>query len=335
MFYYVSLIKIVGMKKTKYTFLVLLMGLLFSCGEGSSTSASQGGSGIISTELYAGKIFPEDNPWNQDISNAPLDPDSDTYITSLGRTGVLHPAFGTWWDGAPNGQPFIVVSGNQPKVPMSFYYTRDSEPGPYPIPLNAPIQGGANSDGDRHVIVIDKDNGLLYELYGAYPDNSTGGWKAISGAIFDLKTNALRPKGYTSADAAGLPIYPGLVKYDEVMVKKEITHAIRFTANRTRKGYVYPARHSAGYSHDASLPPMGMRVRLKANYDISSYSETVQVILRAMKKYGMILADNGVSWQFSGEPNDNWNDNDLHTLKQVPGSAFEVVKMGEVEIQAY
>lgn len=312
------------------------MGLLFSCGDGSSTSASQNGSygGVISTELYTGTIFPKDNPWNQDISNAPLDPDSDIYINSLGRNGNMHAAFGTWWDGAPNGQPYVVVSKNQPKVPVKFEYVRDSDPGPYPIPPDAPIQGGPDGTGDRHVIIVDKDNGLLYEMYAAYPDGK-GGWTAVSGAIFDLKSNAQRPLGYTSADAAGLPIFPALVKYDEVMVKKEITHALRFTANRTRNAYVFPATHGASTSIDPSLPPMGMRVRLKADYDISSYPESVQVILRGLKKYGMILADNGVSWMISGEPNDNWDDNELHTIKQVPGSAFEVVKMGEVHYVKY
>lgn len=322
------------MKKTKYTFLVLLTVLLFSCGGGSSSSASQNSGEIISTELYTGLIFPNDNPWNQDISQSPIDPNSDTYINSLGKNGYIHADFGTWWDGAPNGQPYVVVSGNQPKVPVKFDYTRESDPGPYPIPADAPIQGGPNGAGDRHVIVVDKDNGLLYEMYAAYPDGN-GGWKAAAGAVFDLKSNKLRPAGHTTADAAGLPIYPALVKYDEVMVKKEITHALRFTANLTRNAYIHPARHAAGNSTDSSLPPMGMRVRLKANYDISSYPESVQVILRGLKKYGMILADNGTSWMISGAPNDNWNVYELHTIKQVPGSAFEVVKMGEVQYVQY
>ena len=325
------------MKKIKNTLVVLTMGLLFSCGGGSSTSTSQAAQVIQEdsfNEAYSGSIFPKDNPWNQDISNSPLDPNSDTYINSLGRNGYMHADFGTWWDGAPNGQPYVIVSGNQTKVPVTFEYKRDSDPGPYPIPANAPIQGGPGGTGDRHVIVVDKDNGLLYEMYAAYPDGK-GGWKAISGAIFDLKTNAVRPAGYTSADAAGLPIFPALVKYEEVVVKKEITHALRFTANRTRHAYVFPATHGAGVSTDPSLPPMGMRVRLKANYNISSYPESVQVILRGLKKYGMILADNGTSWMISGAPDDRWNDNELHTIKQVPGSAFEVVKMGEVQYVKY
>nr|BDT27811.1 hypothetical protein BHI3_12770 [Bacteriovorax sp. HI3] len=309
------------MKKTIILF--IFSGILASCvGDSGSTG---GETTILST--YTERPFPSDNPWNQDISKEPVDPNSDVYINSLGRTATMHPDFGTWWDGAPNGQPFIVVTGNQKKVPVTFEYARESDPGPYPIPADAPIQGGPNGSGDRHVIVVDKDNNLLYELYRAFPDGK-GGWTAVSGAVFDLSSNKMRPAGHTSADAAGLPIYPGLVRYDEVMVKGEINHAIRFTANRTRHAYVYPARHAAGSSNDPSLPPMGMRVRLKANYDISSYPESVQVILRALKKYGMILADNGASWMISGEPSDNWNDQELHTIKQVPGSAFEVVKMG-------
>ncbi|MBC7538014.1 MAG: hypothetical protein H7281_04285 [Bacteriovorax sp.] len=281
----------------------------------------------ISFDINTDIPFPSDNPWNQDISSSPLDPNSAMYINALGTTQTLHPAFGTVWDGAPNGQAFVVVSGTQKKVPMSFYY--QSDPGPYPIPADAPIQGGPNSTGDRHVIVIDKDNGLLYEIWDAHPDGS-GGWNAGSGAIFNLHSNGLRPAGWTSADAAGLPIYPGLIRYQEVSVQKVIRHAIRFTADRTTSGYVYPARHFAGIS-DPTLPPMGMRVRLKANYDISGFSPNNKVILTAMKKYGMILADNGVSWQFSGEPSPNWDDNELHDLRRVPGSAFEVVEMGAIQ----
>lgn len=295
-----------------------------SCG-----GASPGDTENSYSYSYTERPFPSDNPWNQDISNEPVDPNSDVYINSLGRYHYVHPDFGTWWNGAPLGQPYVVVDANQRKVPVVFDYLPDSDPGPYPVPQNAPIQGGANSTGDRHVIVVDKDNGLLYEMYGAYPDGA-GGWRALSGAIFDMKTNKLRPQGHTSADAAGLPIFPGLVKYEEVVVRKELNHAVRFTANRTRSGYVFPARHASGYSNDPSLPPMGMRVRLKRNFDISGYPQNVQVILRGLKRYGMILADNGESWMISGAPHDNWNDFELHSMKQIPGDAFEVVKMGTV-----
>lgn len=283
------------------------------------------------SSYYAGQVFPADNPWNQDISQAAVDPNSSTYINSLGANGNLHPDFGTVWNGAPNGQPYIVVSGNQARVPVTFDYVAESDPGPYPIPANAPIQGGPNGTGDRHVIVIDKDHQLLYEMYLAYP-NSDGSWRATSGAVFDLNSNSLRPIGWTSADAAGLPIFPGLARYEEVVEKKEITHALRFTGNvgAIRNAYVYPARHTDGTSNNSSLPPMGARFRLKANFDISTYPASAQVILRALKKYGMILADTGVSWMISGVPNSKWKDQELLTLEKIPGSAFEVVKTGAI-----
>jgi hypothetical protein len=324
------------MKKNKILQMISLAILISACGASSNSSDNSATqtkqpttTTSTTTDILADRVFPADNPWNQDVSNEFVDSNSATLINSLGA-GFLHPDFGTWWDGAPNGQPYVVVSGTQPKVPVVFDYPTESEPGPYPIPLNAPIQGGPNGTGDRHVIVIDKDNHKLYELFNAFPQ-SDGSWKATSGAVFDLNTNNLRPVGWTSADAAGLPIYPGLVRYEDVVQKKEIDHALRFTANRTRSAYIYPARHAAGVSNDPSLPPMGMRVRLKASFDISKYSANVQVILRAMKKYGMILADNGTSWMFSGVPNDNWNDQELHTLTTVPGSAFEVIKMSTLQ----
>lgn len=316
------------MKKFKYLILLCTVGLISSCG-GSASGIATGGAEEFISAPFTEKAFPSSNPWNQDISQEEVDPNSDVYVNSLGRYQTVHPDFGTWWNGAPIGQPYSVVNGSQEKVSVTFDYASDSDAGPYPIPANAPIQGGPNGTGDRHVIVVDKENGLLYEMYGAYP-NGNGSWRAISGAVFDMKTNAMRPDGHTSADAAGLPIFPGLVKYEEVVVNKEVTHAVRFTANRTRNAYVYPATHGSSNSNDPSLPPMGMRVRLKQNFDISSYPESVQVILRGLKKYGMILADNGESWMISGAPNDNWNDYELHTIKQVPGDAFEVVKMGAV-----
>lgn len=273
-------------------------------------------------------IFPADNPWNQDISAAPVDPNSAALIASIGAGRGLHPDFGTVWNGAPNGIPYVVVAGNQRKVPVSFEYAEESDAGPYPIPTNAPIEGGVNGDGDRHVIVIDRDNWRLYELFAAYPQNGGASWRAGSGAIFDLNSNALRPAGWTSADAAGLPIFPGLVRYDEVVEQKAIRHALRFTCPVTRHAYVYPARHFASSHTEANLPPMGMRVRLKANYDISSFPAEIQVILTALKKYGMFLADNGSAWYLSGAPDARWNDDHLHTLQQVKGENFEVVKMG-------
>jgi hypothetical protein len=282
--------------------------------------------------LNGRRVFPADNAWNQDISNEPVDPNSANLIASIGLNTTLHPDFGTVWNGAPNGIPYVVVSGSQGRVPITFTaYGDESDPGPYPVPSDAPIEGGPNGTGDRHVIVIDRDNWKLYELYRAFPDGS--GWSAESGAVFDLNSNALRPAGWTSADAAGLPIFPGLVRYDEVFGLREITHALRFTAARTRRAYVHPARHFASSNADPNLPPMGMRVRLKASFDISGYSPAVQVILRALKRYGMILADNGSNWYVSGAPDPRWNDDELRTLKTLRGSDFEVVRMGTVVTQ--
>ncbi|MDX2120559.1 MAG: hypothetical protein SF070_05760, partial [Gemmatimonadota bacterium] len=200
--------------------------------------------------------------------------------------------------------------------------------GPYPIPGNAPIEGGKNSSGDRHVLVVDRDNWMLYELFAASKKGS--GWKAGSGAVFDLSSNVLRPAGWTSADAAGLPIFPGLVRYDEVVELGEIRHALRFTASRTRRAYVPPARHYASDLTDPDLPPMGMRVRLKAGFDQAGYPPQAQVILTGLKTYGMILADNGSDWYLSGAPDARWDDDQLNALKQLRGADFEVVQMGPV-----
>ena len=277
------------------------------------------------------RVFPDDNPWNQDISGLPVDPNSRVLIASIGLETGLHPDFGAFfWNNAPVGIPYVVVPGNQEKVPVTFHYADESDPGPYPVPPNPPIEGGTNSDGDRHILMIDKDNWKLYELYAAYPEEGGKKWRAGSGAIFDLKSNSLRPAGWTSADAAGLPIFPGLARYDEVMIQKEIRHALRFTCKRTRRAYIYPARHYASSLTDPGLPPMGMRVRLKADYDISGFPESVRVILTALKKYGMILADNGSNWFVTGAPDTRWNDKELSTLKRVKGSAFEVVEMGQI-----
>ena len=281
--------------------------------------------------LHGKRVFPPDNPWNQDISNAPLDPNSARLIAAIGLDDRLHPDFGTVYRGAPNGIPYVVVAGSQPLVRIDLgSYAGESDPGPYPVPRDAPIEGGPNSDGDRHVLVVDRDNWKLYEMFSARPNSAGTLWSAASGAVFDLKSNAMRPDGWTSADAAGLPIFPGLVRYDEVFEQREIRHALRFTVGRSRKGYVYPARHHAGHSDDPNLPPMGCRVRLKASFDISSYSPANQVILRALKKYGMFVADNGPSWFLSGAPDPRWSDQDLSLLKNIKGFNFEVVQMGRV-----
>ena len=285
----------------------------------------------IGASLKGKRPFPADNAWNEDISNSPVDPNSDSIIAGIGNNTNLHPDFGTVWNGAPNGIPYVVVSGTQPLVPTIFdWYEDESDPGPYPVPPNAPIEGGPNSNGDRHVLVIDRDNWKLYEMGNAYPINNGASWNASGGAKFDLNSNALRPAGWTSADAAGLPIFPGLVRYDEVFEQQEIRHAIRFTAQITRRAYVHPARHWASSNTSASRPPMGMKVRLKASFNISGFTPPIQVILRAMKKYGLILADNGSNWYISGAPDMRWSDNELNQLKTIKGSNFEVVKMNNI-----
>jgi hypothetical protein len=278
--------------------------------------------------LPARSVFPADNPWNQDISREPVDPNSQAILKTIGLDKGLHADFGTTYNGAPNGIPFIVVSGSQPRVPVQFEYQDESDPGPYPIPAGAPIEGGPAGKGDRHVLVIDRDAWKLYELWSAQPVDNGKSWRAGSGAVFDLNSNHLRPAGWTSADAAGLPVFPGLVRYDEVMEKKAILHALRFTCARSRRAYLAPATHFASKLTNADLPPMGMRVRLRADFDLSGFSPTAQVILTALKKYGILLADNGSDWYLSGAPDPRWDDDALHTLSRVKGRDFEVVKMG-------
>jgi hypothetical protein len=284
----------------------------------------------LATKFGSVEIFPADNPWNQEVTDAKVHPDSDMWLKSIGLSRGLHPDFGTVWNGAPNGIPYLVVDKNEPRVPVSFMYDDESDPGPYPIPLNAPIEGGprASDDSDRHVIVIDPQRKLLFELFHAYPHN--GGWKAGSGAIFDLSTNKARPKGWTSADAAGLPIFPGLVRYDEVAAG-EIRHALRFTVNRTQRGYIFPARHFASRSNDRKLPPMGLRVRLRSDFDLSGFPKSARVILTCLKTYGMFLADNGSDWFVSGAPDPRWSDSDLATIKRVKGRDLECIITGPVD----
>jgi hypothetical protein len=272
--------------------------------------------------------FPFDNPWNTDISSAPVDPNSNALIASIGAEDTLHPDFGTVWNGKPIGIPYVIVGGNQPKHNVTFAYASESDVGPYPIPNNVPIEGGPDSDGDRHVIIIDRDNWKLYELFYFFQMGNT--YRANSGAIFDLKSNHLRPPGWTSADAAGLPIFPGLVRYEEVMEKKVINHALRFTVRRTRRAYVPPARHYASTDPNPNLPPMGMRVRLKQTFDHTTFAEPVQVILIALKKYGMIVADNGNNWNVSGAPDSRWNDSVFQVLKTIKGKNFEVIRMDQI-----
>ena len=237
----------------------------------------------------------------------------------------LHPDFGS---NPTYGIPYVVVAGTQAKVPMSFDYSDESDPGPYPIPPDAPIEGGVNSSGDRHVLVLDKDNGLLYETWDSHYLGPS--WHCGSGAIFNLKSNQLRPDGWTSADAAGLPILPGLVRYEESAIQGEIRHAVRFTVQKTQRAYVHPATHFASQDSNSNLPPMGLRVRLKANYDLSRFTGVSRVILTALKRYGMFVADNGSDWFITGATDSRWNDVDLEQIKSVPASAFEVVKLGTI-----
>ena len=223
-----------------------------------------------------------------------------------------------------------MVPGSQPRVPVSFQYADESDPGPYPIPPDAPIEGGPKGKGDRHVLVLDRDKWRLYELWSAYPEAGGKRWRAGSGAIFDLNSNRLRPAGWTSADAAGLPVFPGLVRYDEVVQQGAILHALRFTCVRTRKAYVAPATHHASPHRQANLPPLGMRVRLKSSFSVSRFPRNMQVILTALKTYGMFLADNGSNWYVSGSPDPRWDTDELGELRRVKGSDFEVVRMGRV-----
>jgi hypothetical protein len=272
-------------------------------------------------------MFPADNAWNTPIAAAPLRAGSDQTIATIQANGAdfLHPDFGS---NAEYGIPYVVVPAGQPRVSVTYdSYADESDPGPFPIPTNAPVEGGSASTGDRHVLVVQQGTCELFELFGARRSGSD--WLAGSGARFDLRSNALRPFGWTSADAAGLPILPGLVRYEEV-AGGEIRHAIRITFSRTQAGYVLPATHLASNRTDPNLPPMGLRLRLKASYDVSQLTGQSRVIAVAMQRYGVIVADNGSNWYFQGAPSPGWNDDDLEQLKSVPGTAFEVVDTGPV-----
>jgi hypothetical protein len=286
---------------------------------------------ILKTHLGNVEIFTADNDWNRDISDLPVHRMSSTWLRTIGNSDHLHPDFGTVWRGSPIGIPFVVVDSDQPKVRVNFEYDDESDPGPYPIPNGVPIEGGPDApyESDRHIIMIDPKKKLLYEIFQAIPD-PVFGWRAGSGAIFDLSSDKLRPDGWTSSDAAGLPVFPGLVRYDEV-TEGEIRHALRFTVERTQRAYIHPARHFASRHTDPTLPPMGLRVRLRADYDISEFPPTAKVVLGALKKYGMLLADNGSNWFVSGAPDPRWKDSDLATLKRVKGRDFECVYTGPLK----
>jgi hypothetical protein len=272
------------------------------------------------------QVFPKNNAWNQRVDRLPVLRDSGAIVRSIGVDGSVHPDFGSGlYGGAPIGIPYTTVSKRQKKVHVAFDYSGESDKGPYPLPKNAPIEGGSKSDGDRHVIVVDRDACKLYELFDAHPLNGGSSWHAGSGAIWSLRSNRLRPVTWTSADAAGLPILPGLARYEELGKKGGIDHALRFTASRTRKAFIYPARHYASSLTDPALPAMGQRLRLKASFDVSGFPKQARAVLVALKRYGMILADNGSPWYITGAPSKGWNNDDLHTLGKVKGSDFEVV----------
>ena len=283
-------------------------------------------------------VFPQDNIWNTRVDHLPVDPRSQQYVASIGADQSLRADFASGtYQGAPVGIPFIVVPFRQPKVTLHFQafgnepaIPEESDHGPYPIPRDAPIEGGPNSKDDRHVIIVQEGSCTLFELYKAVP-YSDGSWGAVGAARFDLTDHELRIDGRTSADAAGLPIFPGLVRFEEVQAG-EIRHALRFTAPRTRRAYVWPARHFASSNTDPALPPLGQRFRLRANFDISGFSPANQVILRALKTYGMMLADNGSPWFLSGTPNAGWNNDQLRELMRIKGSDFEAVDVSSLQV---
>ena len=264
--------------------------------------------------------------WNQDVSKAPRDPRSAAYIAFIDSHGGdhLHPDFGS---PRPYGLPYSVVGAGQRPLPIHYTaYGDESDPGPFPIPAGALVEGGNGSDGDRHVLAVDSSSCVLYELYRAfYVAKPRPHWNADSGAAWDLNSTKLRPDGWTSADAAGLPIFPGLVRYDEVAAG-QLEHAIRVTFDSTRNAWVHPASHCAGDTASAAAPPMGLRLRLKAGYGLGRFSGPARTIAEAMKRYGLIVADNGSNWYFSGSSDRRWDDENLDQLKRIPGSAFEVVK---------
>lgn len=275
-------------------------------------------------------VFPADNIWRADVSKLPVSRTSGTIVNSIGADRHVHPDFGAGtWDGAPIGIPVTNVKPGQKAVKVTFEYAGESDKGPYPLPADAKVEGGTGSDGDRHVILYDATACKVFELYAAYRSGSA--WRAGSGAVFDLRSNKLRPADWTSADAAGLSIFAGLVRYEEVAAGR-ITHALRITVPRSRNTYVWPARHAASSSSDPSLPPMGLRLRLKASVNTSTMPHQAKLIAEAMKTYGVIVSDNGSPWYLSGTPDERWNNDALRALKNLQGSNFEVVDTAQLMV---
>lgn len=265
-------------------------------------------------------VFPASNPWNQRVDDLPVHPRSDAMVQAIGAGDPVHPDFGSGtWEGRPIGIPYQVVAKTQKRSKVSFEYASESDRGPYPIPAKPKIEGGS----DRHLLVVQRGTCRLFELFAA--ERRDGGWHAGSGAIFNLRSNKLRPEGWTSADAAGLPILPGLARYDEV-AKGEIRHALRFTVSRTRDAFVFPARHAASDLTDPDLPAMGQRFRLKASVDTSRMPRQARIVATALQRYGMLLADNGSNWYLSGAPHPKWDNDALRALKALKGSDFEAVR---------
>ncbi|MFH1017726.1 MAG: hypothetical protein V1798_06020 [Pseudomonadota bacterium] len=291
----------------------------------ASTSSPATGDGKAGPVIGGCSVFPSDNPWNTDISKLPVHPNSKNYIVKIGEKKPMHPDFGTFYKGVPNGFRFAVVPDNQPLVPISFEYSTQSDPGPYPIPENPPIEMREDGEGDRHMLIVQQGACRLWEVYDAVQTGKR--WKAGSGAVFDLGSNKLRPEGWTSADAAGLPILPGLVRYDEVE-SGAIRHALRFTAPRTQSAYIHPATHQASRQTDPNFPPMGLRLRLKNTINLSDFSPRIQVIVRALQTYGMFLADNGSPWFLSGVHDLRWSDSELRQLAKIHGEDFEAADTG-------
>ena len=282
-------------------------------------------------------ILPSNNIWNVPVNTMPLHASSATFVATIGATAQTHMDFGSGlYEDRPIGIPFVTVNASQPKVPIAFAYFDESDPGPYPLPPDVPIEGGAAfADGDRHALVLDTSACKLYEVYRAF-QASPNAWQADAGSVFDLNSNALRPDTWTSADAAGLPILPGLLRYDEVN-SGEITHALRFTVPQTRNTYVWPARHKASDRTGSQYPPMGQRFRLRANYPetkVPPFSPHALTIIRALKKYGMMLADNGSRWYISGAPDDRWDNDVLHQLDIIVGSDYEAVDVSSLQVSA-
>jgi hypothetical protein len=286
-------------------------------------------SGAPSLAASGCPLFPADSVWHAPVSGLAVHPRSRAYLTAMGSGAGIHADFGSGtWEGGPIGIPYTVVPPGQPKVPVRFGYAAESDPGPYPIPPDAPVEGGPDAGGDRHVLVVQAGSCRLFELFDAHRDGV--GWRAGSGAVFDLRSNRLRPAGWTSADAAGLPILAGLVRYEEV-ARGRIDHAIRVTVDRSQAAYLWPARHQAGQA-GASLPPMGLRLRLRAGVDIGGFPSQARVILQAMRTYGLVVADNGSSGFIGGVPDERWDNDALHQLGRVTLADFEAVDTAPLRI---